>query len=90
MHYILIRGPSYRGLDFEERERIREGLRRRLEEHGVRFVQYDWVWDEDDRCLLVAGQYERLDDSRYWMMALETMGFEIIIRQNLPGSDQGE
>lgn len=87
MDYVLIKGPSYRGLEFEDRERIREALRTRLEERGVRFVQYDWVWDEEDRCLLVAGSYERIEDARYWMKALEAMGFEILVRTRLPGSD---
>jgi hypothetical protein len=87
MHYLLIRGPSYRGLRFEARERVREKLRQSLEVCGIRFMQYDWVWDEEDRCLLVVGQYERLEDGQYWMKALQSMGFTVLARTDLPGDE---
>jgi hypothetical protein len=87
MHYILIQGLSYRGLDFEAREQVRERLRKELEAHGVRFVQYDWVWDEEDRCLLMVGQYEKEEDARYWISALESMGFTVQLRARLPGEE---
>jgi hypothetical protein len=85
MVYVLIQGPSYRDLDFEERERVREKMRLRLESRGIRFVEYGWVWDEDDRCLLLVGTYEREEDARYWIQALESMGFEVMLRTSLPG-----
>ena len=87
MHYVMIQGPSYRDLDFEAREQIREKLRQSLEAHGVRFVQYDWVWDEEDRCLLLVGQYEKAEDARYWIGALESMGFTVLVRTHLPGEE---
>jgi RimJ/RimL family protein N-acetyltransferase len=74
-------------LDFEARERVREELREDLEAHGVRFLQYDWVWDEEDRCLLLVGQYEKAEDARYWIGALESMGFTVLIRTDLPGEE---
>jgi hypothetical protein len=85
MYHVLIRGESYISLDFEAREEIREGIRKRLEENGIRFLQYDWVWDEDDQCLLLVGQYEHIGDVALWIGALESMGFEILIRTSLPG-----
>jgi GNAT superfamily N-acetyltransferase len=87
MYYVLIQGPSYRGLDFEAREQVREKLRESLGVHGVRFLQYDWVWDEEDRCLLVAGQYEKAENAKYWIDALEFMGFTVIVRTHLPGEE---
>jgi ribosomal protein S18 acetylase RimI-like enzyme len=87
MHYVMIQGPSYRDLDFEAREQIREKLRQSLEAHGVRFVQYDWVWDEEDRCCLLVGQYEKAEDARYWIDALESMGFAVLVRTHLPGEE---
>ncbi len=87
MVYLLIKGPSYRGLDFDAREKVRESLRKRLETHGIRFVEYGWVWDQEDRCLLVVGQYACPDDASSWRNALETMGFEICIRTHLPGDE---
>ncbi len=66
MVYLLIKGPSYRGLDFDAREKVREGLRKQLVTHGIRFVEYGWVWDEEDRCLLVVGQYAHPDDASLW------------------------
>lgn len=87
MHYVLIQGPSYRNLDFEAREKVREKLRENLEAHGVRFLQYDWVWDEEDRCLLLVGQYEKMEDARHWIRALETMGFLVVTRTHLPGEE---
>jgi ribosomal protein S18 acetylase RimI-like enzyme len=83
----MIQGPSYRDLNFEAREQIREKLRQSLEAHGVRFVQYDWVWDEDDRCCLLVGQYEKAEDARYWIDALESMGFTVLVRTHLPGEE---
>jgi len=87
MHYVLIQGPSYRDLDFEAREQIRENLRESLEAHGIRFLQYDWVWDEEDRCLLLVGQYEKAEEARYWIGALESMGFVVFVRTRLPGEE---
>ena len=85
MYYVLIKGSSYRDLDFEARERIRESLRERLESHGIRFVEYPWVWDEQDRCLLVAGRYEHIGDASLFIKTLESMGFETCVRTHLPG-----
>ena len=87
MHYVLILGPSYRDLEFEAREKVRDKLRESLEAQGVRFVQYDWVWDEEDRCLLLAGEYEKAEDARYWIDALEGMGFTVLVRTHLPGEE---
>jgi len=87
MHYVLIRGPSYGILAFEEREKIRTQIRESLEVQGIRFLEYPWVWDEQDRCLLLVGQYEQIADARFWIEALKSMGFEIVIRDNLPGNE---
>ncbi len=87
IHYVVIRGPSYGTLDFEAREDIRTEMREKLEAGGIRFLEYQWVWDEDDHCLLVAGQYENIDDAFWWIKALESLGFEICIRTALPGDD---
>ena len=83
----MIQGPSYRDLDFEAREEVRKNLRENLEAHGVRFVQYDWVWDEEDRCLLLVGQYEKAEGARYWIDAIHSMGFKVFIRDHLPGEE---
>ncbi len=85
MYYVLIQGPSYGDLDFEAREQIRESLRLKLESNGIRFVEYIWVWDEEDRCLLLVGEYHQMDDASLFIEALESMGFEICIRTYLPG-----
>jgi RimJ/RimL family protein N-acetyltransferase len=87
MHYVLIQGPSYRGLDFEAREQVREKLRENLEAHGIRFLQYEWVWDEEDRCLLLVGEYAKAEDARYWIDALKSMGFVVLVRTHLPGEE---
>ena len=88
--YVCIRGGSYVNLAFDERERLRENLRVRIEAHGIRFLEYCWVWDENDRCLLVTGTYERMEDARQWIQTLESMGFEITIRTGLPGDNREE
>jgi hypothetical protein len=85
--HVLIVGPSYRGLDFDQREVIRDNLRNRLEKQGIRFVEYCWVWDEQDRCLLLVGTYENLEEATLWMEALRSMGFELCTRTHLPGED---
>jgi len=84
IYHVLIRGPSYGSLDFEARENIRTGIRERLEAEGIRFIEYTWVWDEEDRCLLLVGRYEKKEDAHWWIRALEAMGFEICIRTSLP------
>ena len=84
--HVLILGPSYRCLDFDQREQIRENIRTRLEKQGIRFVEYCWVWDEADRCLLLAGTYDNIEQARWWIKALESMGFEICTRTDLPGN----
>ncbi len=84
-YYVLIRGPSYGSLGFEAREQIRTEIRERLEAGGIRFLEYPWVWDEEDRCLLLVGQYENKENAVWWIKTLESMGFEICIRTSLPG-----
>jgi len=84
IYHVLIRGPSYGSLDFEARENIRTGIRERLEAEGIRFIEYTWVWDEEDCCLLLVGRYEKKEDAHWWIRALEAMGFEICIRTSLP------
>lgn len=84
MNHVCIRWKSYRGLDFDERESVREELRLALESQGVRFLEYSWVWDENDRCLLVAGTYDRMEDAGQWIRTLESMGFDITVRTSLP------
>ncbi len=83
-YYVLIRGPSYGSLDFDARENIRTEIRERLEAEGIRFIEYTWVWDEEDHCLLLVGRYEKKEDARWWIKALEAMGFEVCIRTKLP------
>jgi len=85
MYYVLIQGPSYGDLDFDAREQIRETLRLKLESNGIRFVEYNWVWDEQDRCLLLVGEYQQMEDATLFVEALESMGFEICVRTHLPG-----
>ncbi len=85
MYYVLIRGPSYGNLPFEEREKIREELRKELEAQGIRFLEYNWIWDEDDRCLLLVGQYERMESASLWIQALKSMGFSVCTKTQLPG-----
>ena len=87
MYYVCIRGASYKNRDFDEREQLREDLRQSLESHGIRFLEYCWVWDENDQCLLVTGTYERMEDAQQWIRCLESLGFEIEIRTWLPGGD---
>jgi hypothetical protein len=87
MYYVLIKGSSYANLNFEAREQVRESLRENLETHGIRFLEYDWVWDEEDRCLLLVGQYRDVDHAYWWISALESAGFEICIRRHLPGDE---
>lgn len=90
MNYVCIRWKSYKDVDFDGRENIREELRLKLESHGIRFLEYSWVWDENDRCLLLVGTYDRMEDARQWIGVLESMGFDIIFRTSLPGENQEE
>lgn len=89
MIYVLIKGPLYGSLDFAARERIRENLTEELACHGVRFLEYNWVWDEESRCLLLVGKYDRMEDAYWWIRALESMGFELCVRTSLPGDESG-
>jgi hypothetical protein len=87
VYYVLIRGSAYGNLRFEAREEIREDLRKRLEAQGIRFLEYHWIWDEEDRCLLLVGQYEQMESARWWIRALESMGFTVCIKTSLPGEE---
>ncbi len=86
--YVCVCGGSYGDLDFDDREHLREQLRLKIESNGIRFLEYCWVWDEMDRCLLVTGTYEQMDDAKQWIESLERMGFHVILRNELPGTEQ--
>jgi hypothetical protein len=90
MNYVCIRWKSYQDADFDERENIRKGLRLALESHGIRFLEYCWVWDENNQCLLMVGAYDRIEDARQWINSLESMGFDVTVRSSLPGDGQEE
>lgn len=90
MNYVCIRWKSYQDADFDERENIREDLRLALESHGIRFLEYCWVWDENNQCLLMVGSYDRIEDARQWINSLESMGFDVTVRSSLPGDGQEE
>lgn len=87
MLYVCISGGSYKDLSFDARELLRENLRRRIESFGIRFLEYCWVWDETDQCLLATGKYENLESAAHWIETLETMGFEVTLRSSLPGEE---
>ena len=38
------------------------------------------MWDEEGRCLLLVGQYEKSEDAWYWIRALASMGFTVFVR----------
>lgn len=84
-YYALIRGPSYGSLDFVDREEIRTAIREKLESHGIRFLEYTWVWDEDDSCLLLVGEYENKIDASQCIKKYELLGFKTCIKTSLPG-----
>ncbi len=84
-YYVLICGPSYGSLDFVDREEIRTAIREKLESHGIRFLEYTWVWDEDDRCLLLVGEYENKIDASRCIKKYELLGFKTCIKTSLPG-----
>jgi len=86
-YYTLICGPSYGTLGFEDREEIRTALREKLESLGIRFPEYTWVWDEDDHCLLVVGEYEKEKNANQCMKKYELLGFKTCIRTSLPGGE---
>ena len=86
-YYLLIKGPSYGSLGFEDREEIRTAIREKLEHNGIRFLEYTWVWSEDDCCLLLMGEYENKEDAGKCIEKLESMGFNTCIRTSLPGSE---
>ena len=88
MPYILIRGPSYHNLDFPARELVRDNLVKKLEINGIRFLEYNWIWDEDDRCLLLAGNYKSEKDAYWWIRALESMGFKVCVSDHLPRDEK--
>lgn len=84
-YYVLIRGPSYGSLDFDDREEIRTAIREKLESHGIRFLEYTWVWDEFDCCLLLVGTYENEEEANQCIKRYESMGFKTCIKTSLPG-----
>jgi hypothetical protein len=86
-YYTLICGPSYGILGFEDREEIRTALREKLGSLGIHFLEYTWVWDEDDRCLLLVGEYEKEEDANKCMIKYELLGFKTCIRTSLPGGE---
>ncbi len=87
-YYVLIRGPSYGSLDFDDREEIRTAIREKLEFNGIRFLEYTWVWGEDDRCLLLIGEYKNEQEVNQCVERFESIGFKTCIRTSLPGGDE--
>jgi hypothetical protein len=86
-YYVLIQGPSYGLLDFDDREEIRTAIREKLESNGIRFLEYTWVWDEDDHCLLLVGEFDKKKDISECIIKYESMGFNTCIKTSLLGGD---
>jgi hypothetical protein len=86
-YYVLIRGPSYGLLDFEAREEIRTAIRDKLELNGIRFLEHTWVWDENDHCLLLVGEFDKKKDTSECKKKYESMGFNTCIKTSLPGGE---
>jgi hypothetical protein len=89
-YYVLIHGPSYGSLDFDDREEIRTAIREKLESLGIRFPEYTWVWDEADCCLLLVGKFDKEEDANLCIKRYESMGFQTCIRTSLPGGEDTE
>ncbi|MEF2144907.1 MAG: hypothetical protein V3573_05635 [Desulfovibrionaceae bacterium] len=51
--WVLACGDSIGDKPFEDRDQARERLRAEVEAAGIVLPEYIWVWDDEDRALLV-------------------------------------
>ena len=82
--YILICGDSFKGLNFEQREQVRNRLRTRLLNKGIRLIEYVWIYDNTERAQLLFYECEHLKEARYWIRFLIKNGFNIRITDKIP------
>lgn len=84
MYHVLLVGEDFKDKDFSDRERLRNQLVANLLKHGIRFLEYHWIWDKTNRVQLLVGSYSDLSEAKDWIEFLKKCGFEIRIVNNIP------
>ncbi len=66
MYHVLILGPEIKDKGFVERDKLRDNMVKYLDNLGIRFVEYHWIWN-DNRIQLLVGSYNSLFDAKKWI-----------------------
>jgi len=75
--WVLAVGDALDEDSLEQRECMREALRRELAEHSIRLGQYVWIWDETNRAQVVLRSFERRELAETFAAAMERRGIRV-------------
>ena len=84
MLQVLACGDSFTGLDFPERDRVRERLREEVADTGLVFTEHYWVWDETDRAQLLVASTPDAAEADQLRQRLHEQGIRTRITTRLP------
>ena len=88
MYHVLACGESFRNLCFEDRDKTRDNLRRRVAQCGLVYVEHHWIWDDTDRAQLLIVSREQREKAQKFKDFLEQNKIEARIITQLPRNKQ--
>ena len=82
MYHVLILGPEIKDKGFVGRDKLRDNMVKYLDNLGIRFVEYHWIWN-DTRIQLLVGSYNSLFDAREWISFFIKNKFNVRIVEDI-------
>lgn len=75
--WVLAVGDSLDDKSFEQRDHVRDCLRRELLQRNIRLAEFVWIWDATNRAQVVLRTFEHRDLAEAFAAALEKRGLRV-------------
>lgn len=85
--WVLAVGESLDPDSFEQREQMRDALRRELSQRSIPLARYVWVWDETNRAQVVLRSFEHRELAEAFAAAMEKRGLRVRVAREWDSDD---
>lgn len=85
--WVLAVGEPLDADSFEQRERMRDALRRELSQRSIPLAQHVWVWDETNRAQVVLRSFEHRELAEAFAAAMEKRGLRVRVAREWDSND---